>query len=272
MNMIMQYENDLNQVKRKLNETYKLDEYPLDVTGDYRLLRFFLEHEKNVDSTVNAFKQFLEWRKLNKVDEIRKEVELREFEEIRHFKKIVEYLPVNLMLRNGMGEVVVDSKGRPISVEQSGKCDISKVVNEATLQEMMEMHISHLEKRSLILDQLSRERNELVQVVLIKDFRDADTFYPLRHPSNFKEFLNRVQLMVQVSRDYYPHTVGKAFIYKAPGAFGRIWKFFANNVLKQHHVNLTEFVDGNLTDIFSTQVLPRSLGGVNGAPLSQLPK
>ena len=268
---LAKYTKELEAIKEQLQDQ-ELHRYPPDVTGDYRILRFFLEHEQIVEDTVIAIRRFIKWRQENKVDELREEVDKIPFEQIRNYDKVVRWSPVNLMLRDDHGEVVVDEAGRPLSVEQSGKCDISQVMDKVSETEMMEMHISHLEKRSIILDELSRKKGELVQIVLIKDFRDADTWFPLKHPKYFSDFLSRAERMVKISRDFYPNTVGKAYIYRAPRTFGKIWKFFSTKILTQHHVNLTEFVDDGLVRIFGKQILPIGLDGLNTAKLSQLPR
>ena len=264
-----EYASELALIKQELGS--ELQSYPEDVVGDFRLLRFFLDAELKVDATVDRVRRFLRWRQSNRVEDIRREAETAEFEDLVNFSKIVKYLPVNLMLRDEEGQIVVDSLGRPVSVEQSGLCDISGLVSEVSLAQMIEMHIAHLEKRSIILDKLSRVRGELVQVVLIKDFTHTDTVYPLKHPQLFSEFLRRVELMVTISRDFYPQTVGQAFIYKAPGAFGRIWKFFSSKMFKPHHMQLTQFVDSTFNGVFDLNLLPTELGGLNPAKLSQLP-
>jgi hypothetical protein len=245
---------------------------PLDVAGDFRLLRFLIDQDGDVGKATEAFKRFLKWRKDNEVDKLRAEAAKSTFEELPGFSKINNFLPVNLMLRDDVERPVLDKLKRPISVEMSGYCDVSGFLAEVSEAEMVRLHIAHLEKRSMILDELSRERDELVLMVLVKNFEGADVTYPIRHPQKVSEFMKLVEKLVTISKEFYPRTVGKAFIFRAPGVFGKIFNFFAPRMLRSHHLSLTAFVDVLPVDIFDMSLLPKELGGsVRVARLSHLP-
>lgn len=126
-----------------------------EVVGDRKILRFYRGHNGDIDKATEMMRGFLSWRQQRNVDQIRHNIVHQGFDEPRKFpngEKIMSLMP----------QVVIDASARdklgaPICLEQY-KFSPSAVFKAVSLDEYIEFVIYSLEYKSIILEQLSHER------------------------------------------------------------------------------------------------------------------
>ena len=226
-----------------------------DITGDLRLLRFLHEYILP-EIAAEKFRAFLNWRKENNVDEIRKLVQC-EWEDLPGHLEVTKHLPSVLLLRSSNGSVLADKQKNPVAVEFPGLVKIRDFVNNLPLKTLIQAHIANLEKRSLYLDDLSRSSGRLVKMTLIKDFDSADVKSIFSNPRKAAEVLRRVKTLTGIAGSFYPQTVRKTFLLNVPSVFAGIWKalkpFLSQNQLESTVVSSA----GGLVAEFDYEVIQR---------------
>ena len=259
-----------NLIKMKELLPSELPPFP-DVSGEFRLLRFLRDSGGSATIAADRFRKFLVWRSENKVDELRQKVENLGWENLPGYSELRKHLPSNLLLRGDGGETLFDNQDRPISVERAGLINFHGFVGELSEASIISAHIAHLEKRSILLDQLSRARGEIVKMSLIKDFGGADLRTAAGNPGKTRELIRRIRSMVVISRDYYPETVGFAALINVPSLVRKLWGGVMSLLSPRHTALSTLTTEEELTKWFSIDVLPKQLGGGNACNLSALP-
>lgn len=141
------------RLKKKLTQR---PQYP-DVTGDRKILRFLRGHEYDVDKVCDLYEKFLKWRDENGVDEIRRKIVLGERDHPLKFPRgdfILSKVPQIVISPH-----ILDRQKAPISVE-TFNFRPSELMEKVTMPEYITFLIHCLEYKSLILEQLSEEREQ----------------------------------------------------------------------------------------------------------------
>lgn len=130
--------------------------YP-EVIGDRKLIRFLRGHDYNLDKVSDLYRQFLLWRKQANVDEIRQNIVEKAMNHPKKFPK--GELILSLIPQLTIAPDAMDNLQSPICVEQYNFSP-SHVLTQITLQDYLVFTTYCLEYRSLIVEQLSEEREQ----------------------------------------------------------------------------------------------------------------
>ncbi len=151
--------NALKAVRTKLKSVLSSrPQYP-DVVGDRKLLRFIRGHNYNIEKACEMISKFLNWRDENKIDDIRNNIingpnshpsKFPKADIISGLIKQVTITPFNF-----------DRMGCPVCVDQYDFSP-SEVLKIITIQDYILYIMYTLEYRSLILEQLSDEREKSI--------------------------------------------------------------------------------------------------------------
>lgn len=128
--------------------------YP-EVIGDRKFIRFLRGNGHNIDKVCELIQKFLQWRKDNGVNEMRREIVE---EGLNHPSKF----PNGPVIIASIPQIVIaptalDKKGAPVVLEQYN-FSVSEVLAKITIPQYIRYVIFSLEFRSLVLEQLSEER------------------------------------------------------------------------------------------------------------------
>lgn len=135
----------------------ELTDYPPypELIGDRKFIRFLRGHDYNVDKITGLFRNHLNWRQENRVNEIRNQII---FEGCDHPKKF----PKGEIILSFIKQIVItaeafDRSHSPLCVEQY---DFSpgEILKQVTIEDYILFMTYCLEYRSIILEQLSEER------------------------------------------------------------------------------------------------------------------
>lgn len=129
-------------------------QYP-EVVGERKLVRFLRGHNHDVDKVYGLIKTFLQWRIDNNVNEIRTNIVQNGCDHPLRFPKgdiILKHIPQHIVLPEAM-----DKFGCPICVEQYNFTP-SEVFKHISIEDYIQFVMYSLEYRSLIVEQLSEER------------------------------------------------------------------------------------------------------------------
>lgn len=140
-----------------------------EVVGDRKLLRFIRGHEYNVDKACEMITKFLQWRDSNGVDEIREKIVSGELDHPSKFPRgayILKAIPQLVI-----APYALDRKRAPICVE-TYKFRPPQLLKELSIPEYINFLIHCLEYKSLILEQMSEEREEEILRSLSEDVRE----------------------------------------------------------------------------------------------------
>jgi hypothetical protein len=124
------------------------------VVGDRRILRFLKGKQMNVDEATHLIKDFLHWRKENKVDDIRQDIVYGGRNTPFKFprgKQILKLAPQIVISPHS-----VDKKGRPLAMElfNFNPKDVFKAIK---LEEFLLWLTYALEFRVLVMEQMAHE-------------------------------------------------------------------------------------------------------------------
>lgn len=250
-----------------------------EVVGDRKLLRFLRGHDYNVSKVADLYRKFLDWRRDNGIDNMRQEIVHKGLCHPRLFPggaKILKLVPQIVIASDAR-----DVYGCPLVVDQYTFYP-SEVFAEITIDEYMVFVHYCLEFRSLVLEQLSEEKERkiiesgeiddntpygvLLYTCVIRDLKGVG----LDHLGNFgREVISRV---VQVASDNYPELMRKCYIVNAPFVFYAAWYFIQGLLSAKTVAKIcvlgTDFT-GRITRDVSLSSLPKFLKGTReeiGAP------
>ena len=125
-----------------------------EVVGDRKILRFLRGHDYDIDKVTMMMTKFLEWRRENKVDDIRQHILLGGRNKPTDFPRaevILELVPQIVLCSYAR-----DKANSPISIEKFNFLP-SVVFQTLTLPEYIEFLIYALEYKSMITEQISEE-------------------------------------------------------------------------------------------------------------------
>jgi len=199
-----------------------------DVYSDFRLLRF-LRKDKVQDPVTAAvrYRQFLQWREDNHVDEIRLQIEerLRQgdknvFVPPKDVQRVSKYLPCII-------EPLKSCHGLIPVVLEVGEWDtkgLTKLIQskELSIREFLAYWIHIYEALNLHLYQESFRTKRLVSVEEICDLSGL-TLAHFSHP-----FVSHVlKPWVEMTQSNYPETTMSIVFLRPPRLFSLIWKWFS---------------------------------------------
>lgn len=142
-------------------------QYP-EVVGERKMIRFLRGHGHDVDKVTTMMSNFLKWREDNKINEIRTDIVERGYDHPLRFPKgdvILSLIPQLVILPNAM-----DNTGSPICVEQYDFVP-SEVFKYINITDYILFVTYSLEYRSLIVEQISEQRERAYLAALTQDQR-----------------------------------------------------------------------------------------------------
>lgn len=145
------------QIRERLGDRLtQVPQFP-EVTGDRKILRFLRGHDYDVEKVTILMTKFLDWRRDNKVDDIRQSIVLGGRNKPTDFPRaevILQLVPQIVLCAYAR-----DKSNAPISVEKFNFLP-SVVFQTLTLSEYTEFLIYALEFKSIITDQISEEMDQ----------------------------------------------------------------------------------------------------------------
>jgi hypothetical protein len=235
---IEEEEAGLVELRRRLAvELDSIDPNP-DVIGDRKLLRFFRGHNMDIDKTTEMVAKYIEWRKTSNVDAIRADIihgQKNHPSKFPNGEKILRLVPQIVIDAN-----CVDKTGAPLCVEQYAFSP-STVLDEISLDEYIIFVTYSLEFKSLILEQLSeeKEREKIKEYeIAIASGVDASTLPPygvILHTCVIRDLSGIgfdhlgtkgqeiIKAVVGVASDNYPELMHKCHMINTPWLFNTVW-------------------------------------------------
>lgn len=236
-------QHQIDEVRKRLKDAGLLDRpaFP-EVVGDRKIVRFLRGHDHNIDKAYDMMAKFLNWRKENNVDQIRRDIVDGGMDHPTKFpdgEKILGLIPQLVIAPDAL-----DNTGSPICVDQYNFSP-SHVLANIPLEKYIHFVIYTLEYRSLIVEQLSEEREQEFVKSLNNDseaLAKAAPYGVLVHTLIIRD-LNGVgfehigargqeiiRAVINVSSDNYPELMRKCFMINMPWLFNTIW-FFIKGLL-----------------------------------------
>lgn len=158
------------QVRERLKDAIsKSPNYP-EVIGDRKIVRFLRGHDYNLDKVCDLMGKFLQWRIDNNVNDIRKNIVEGDIDHPLKFPKgplILELVPGLTLAPDAQ-----DKQGSPICVDQYNFSP-SDVLTKISLPEYIHFVTHVLEYRSIIVEQMSEEREQAYLNSLTPEERKA---------------------------------------------------------------------------------------------------
>jgi len=131
----------------------KVPQFP-EVVGDRKILRFLRGHDYDIEKVITMMSKFLEWRKDNKVDEIRQHILLGGRNKPTDFPRAEVIL--DLVPQIVLCSYARDKSNSPICIEKFNWSP-TVVFQTLTLPEYIEFLIYALEYKSMVAEQISEE-------------------------------------------------------------------------------------------------------------------
>lgn len=207
-------------------------QYP-EVVGDRKLIRFIRGHGHDEEKVLEMVEKFLDWRDSSNVDQIRAKIVADNLDHWLKFPKgeLITKLIDTVVIAPG----ALDFKGSPICVDQYGFSP-SNVLSQITLDEYVHYVIYTLEYRSMILEQMSEERERelsmasggaevpgvVIQTCVIRDLGGVG----FEHMG--KQGQEIIKAVVSLASDNYPEMMRKCYMVNVPWVFNTLWYFMKN--------------------------------------------
>uniref|UniRef100_A0A7S0RLK1 CRAL-TRIO domain-containing protein n=1 Tax=Chlamydomonas leiostraca TaxID=1034604 RepID=A0A7S0RLK1_9CHLO len=176
-----------------------------DHDDDCTLLRFLKARQWHQEPATLMYKNMVEWRAREKVDELYMDYEFPEFQEL------IEFYPHFYHK--------LDKFGRPVYIELLGQTDCTKMLTVASQERIMKYHIWTWERlKRLLFPACSRlaARPVMACTVVI----DLAGLSLKNFTLTTKHLLGEV---ARIDQDYYPEHLGAMFIINTPYVFKVIW-------------------------------------------------
>ncbi|EER05253.1 dimethylaniline monooxygenase, putative [Perkinsus marinus ATCC 50983] len=254
---------------------YPLHESMPDVFGLMRLLMFLRVAKNDAHIAAKRFKEFLAWRQMRKVDEIRKNILEKKltFDDIPHIDKVTYYLPFNPCLRDAVGEPLRAKDGSFIYCERLGMIETNGFIAEVSDDEFMEMFIYLSELGQLLIHDVYERTKELSSFILVIDVGGAPTA-SWANPKLCKAVVNRMGSAGKLRESYYPGQVSKVCFLNAPWIFDTFFKLLRSFLSKASLSKVTICRPGEQTimSLVDPMNIPAFLGGSCESPLGQVPE
>ncbi|EER10736.1 dimethylaniline monooxygenase, putative [Perkinsus marinus ATCC 50983] len=260
---------------------YPLHESMPDVFGLMRLLMFLRVAKNDAHMAAKRFKEFLAWRQMRKVDEIRKNILEKKltFDDIPHIDKVTYYLPFNPCLRDAVGEPLRAKDGSFIYCERLGMIETNGFISEMLVfsqvsdDEFMEMFIYLSELGQLLIHDVYERTKELSSFILVIDVGGAPAA-SWANPKLCKAVVNRMGSAGKLRESYYPGQVSKVCFLNAPWIFDTFFKLLRSFLSKASlsKVTICRPGDQHIMSLVDPMNIPAFLGGSCESPLGQVPE
>lgn len=227
-----------------------------ELVGDVRLLRFLRGSGMDASIAASRYREMLDVRKKYELDEIRKEISEKNMnpEDFPHYNKIIPHVPfVNAY-------DLADDEGNVLYFEMSGYADFRALAQDVSDDDFRMFFLYEMEYRSMRLDQLSRQREQIVRTVFV---RDISGFSVMRFQP---ALLKRLPTLLSVATKCYPETMKQTIILHVPWIFHKVWSAIAGLLQESQRAKIHMQADSyaHLVSILNGRdQLPKLLGGKN---------
>ncbi len=212
---------------------------------DTYLLRFLRARKFDLNLTLEMWKNFINWRREKRVDEVYK-MEIPEMKEAR------QYYP-HLYFRT-------DKLGRPIYIERVGKMNLDKLLNILSVEKIEQHFIQDYERLlNEIFPACSEAKGERVyNTCYIMDMKGAAS------KMMSSKVTDMLKMISKIGQDNYPEILGQMFIINVPLFFYGVWNIVKHFVDEKTRKKIT-ILGGNfkkeLLEVIDEKNLPDFLGG-----------
>lgn len=158
----------IDHVREKLaKELAESPQFP-EVVGDRKIIRFLRGHDYHLEKVCGLMKKFLHWRKDHHVNEYRTNIIENGFDHPKRFPKgeLIQTLIPQLVIAPD----AMDDHQCPICVDQYNFTP-SELIKKMSIEDYVVFVTYCLEYRSLILEQLSEEREQAYLATLTPEQR-----------------------------------------------------------------------------------------------------
>ena len=227
-----------------------------------------------MEKIVQKFTAFLDFRDLNRVDDIRNEILYKSMTpyEFPYGKQIINLVPQIVLAHDAL-----DNFGNPMSLEEFGFAP-DLVMKSVTKEDFLRFIIYTLEYRVLVLEQLSdlKEKAYLAQfpenmppvesppygvILQCCTIRDFGKFGLENVSADGRQILSWI---LGVAMDNYPELLFRSHFVRVPWVFNTLWTFVKGlidpNTLKKVTMNGADYIDKLLEDLPLSSI-PKRLGG-----------
>ena len=201
------------------DEMAAVSEWLPDVHGDVRLLRFLRKCKGDETAAVGWYREMLEWRAREGVDEVRRRIveEGLEPKQFPRHAQLQALMPVTLWSERPRAHVDA------VQVIYNGRWETRGLVKairagKLTEKDFLRYWVFINEWLSLRIDALSRRHGCIAGVKLVCDMREAD---PIKQFS--KTFFYMMGPWAAMSQDNYPMTSVDIYFVDAPQFFNLVW-------------------------------------------------
>jgi len=227
--------------KQALGECRRLiaDDADLNDMRDATLARYLRHNSWQVEPAIKQLKEYLAWRKANKVDEILNEPNFPSRDLIR---TIVPYAYHNQ-----------DKEGRPIYIEKTGMIATAALADEKICNpdHFMHSHIYGVELMQRLMYESSLARGERVNgICTILDFTGLGF-----HHRNCMSILKKC---LDFDQKYYPEYLGKLYVINSPWVAPYLFQavqVFLDEVTKSR----IQVVSGDPAEFLLQHIAPENL-------------
>ena len=239
----MQYDN-LQKFKEALKAQNVIQNF--EVYDDLYLLRFLRARKFDLEKTMLMFKNFLEWREKEKVDDIRENFDFNEMFEVK------KYYPHSYHK--------TDKTGRPIYIEMISKVNLDELFKVTTEERMTKYYVREYER-------LMKRRFPACSAVVKKPIEQSLTILDIQGigvshlVGKTKAF---VQLASKIGQDYYPEMLGTMMLLNNGWFFSAAWaiiKNFVDEKTRKKINMLGSSYQAKLLELVDAENLPSFLGG-----------
>lgn len=219
--------------------------YDQEKNNDAVIIRFLRARKFDHKKTFEMFRNYLEWREKNKVDEIFS----YDFPEFPEIKK-----------NYPMGFHKTDKQGRPIYFEITGQMNLEQIFKHSSTERMLKHQIRQFEYvTNFMLPACSKKIGKNVsQTLNIMDLRKETTKFMS------KKVLEFIKNILGISQNYYPEILGNLFVINTGMTFKILWtavKPFMDEKTKKKITTLGSDYKKKLLEFIDEENLPVLLGG-----------
>ncbi|XP_046633901.1 SEC14-like protein 2 [Daphnia pulicaria] len=240
----------LNEFREKVGDCQLVD------SSDAFLIKWLVARNYKVDQAEKMLRQSLEWRRLNRVNEI-----------------LQTWTPPEVIEKYySIGQTGYDKFGCPLWMSAQGPIDIRGIMQSTTKKELMRFMIYIMEKNALNMRQ-NPERCSSPSICVVADMEQLSMWQMAYRPVS--QIRNE---MVSIYEANYPENLRRIFIINAPKLFTVIYNMmrpFMNQVtidkICVYGFDKDEWQSALLKDIEADQ-LPAHYGGTMTDPATGDPK
>mmetsp|Transcript_31222 Transcript_31222/g.44866 ORF Transcript_31222/g.44866 Transcript_31222/m.44866 type:complete len:349 (+) Transcript_31222:2523-3569(+) len=288
-------ESEILLIREKLKDLIETScGYP-DVIGDRKILRFLRGHDHNIEKVIELVSKYLIWRRDNGIDTYRNNIVNNGMDHPLKFPNgelILSLVPQLVIAPFGF-----DKMGCPLCVDQYNFSPAA-VLEKVSLEQYITFAVYCLEYRSIILEQISeqRERKALAELTAVGNSENKEV-PSVESPSDssnavdnallqpygvlvntcvirdlsgvgFEHLGSRgleiIKAVVTLASDFYPELMRKCYMVNTPWVFNTIWYFvkglLAPRTLAKISVMGTSFLS-EISGEIDEEFLPSLIGG-----------